>query len=219
MTIIVGEELALIREAIAELCRTQLGCNVIGICGDGTTAMQLIDERKPDVALLDLNLPDLLTLEIVRRLRVTQAQTKVLVMSARRDRKTVLEALRAGAAGYVLKSAPPEQLREALRQTTRGVVYVSTFVEIGKIFSSSSKRPTDDPVDSLSAREYQVFSLLVDGARAKEIAARLSLSPKTVDTYRASLMRKLDIHDVAGLVKFSMLREAAPAVLAAAQRT
>jgi DNA-binding NarL/FixJ family response regulator len=209
VTIIVGEELALIREAIAELCRSQLACDVIGQCSDGTSALRLIEQHKPDVALLDLSLPDLFTLEIVRRLRVSQAHTKVLVMSTRRDRKTVLEALRAGAAGYILKSAPPDQLREAFRQIGRGVVYVSALLEIGKMFSSPNKRPTDDPIDSLSAREYQVFSLLVDGARAKEIAARLSLSPKTVDTYRASLMRKLDIHDVAGLVKFSMLRETA----------
>jgi DNA-binding NarL/FixJ family response regulator len=81
---------------------------------------------------------------------------------------------------------------------------------MGKIFSTR-KGPADDPIDQLSAREYQVFTLLVDGTRAKEIAARLELSPKTVDTYRASLMRKLDIHDVAGLVKFAIQRELAPA--------
>jgi DNA-binding NarL/FixJ family response regulator len=122
----------------------------------------------------------------------------------------VLETLRSGAAGYILKSGSVEQLREAFRQIERGTVYVSPLLEMGKIFSTR-KGPADDPIDQLSAREYQVFTLLVDGTRAKEIAARLELSPKTVDTYRASLMRKLDIHDVAGLVKFAIQRELAPA--------
>jgi DNA-binding NarL/FixJ family response regulator len=84
---------------------------------------------------------------------------------------------------------------------------VSPQLELNKIFSSNQKSSAEDPLDMLSAREYQVFSLLVEGVRAKEIAARLELSPKTVDTYRASLMRKLDIHDVAGLVKFAIQRD------------
>jgi DNA-binding NarL/FixJ family response regulator len=210
VNIILGEELPLIREALAELCRAALGCDVVAQCGDGATALDLILLHKPDVALLELGLPDLHTLEIVRRLRQDLANTRVLVMSVRRDRKTVLETLRSGAAGYILKSGSVEQLREAFRQIERGTVYVSPLLEMGKIFSTR-KGPADDPIDQLSAREYQVFTLLVDGTRAKEIAARLELSPKTVDTYRASLMRKLDIHDVAGLVKFAIQRELAPA--------
>ena len=130
-------------------------------------------------------------------------------MSTRRDRKTVLEALRCGAAGYILKSGPPQQLSDALRQIRSGGVYVSPLLEFGKMFSANNKRPGPDPFDALSAREYQVFNLLVEGVRAKEIAKRLQLSPKTVDTYRASLMRKLDIHDVAGLVRFALNRDAA----------
>ena len=92
-------------------------------------------------------------------------------------------------------------------QILDGGIYVSPQLELNKIFGPGQKSAPDDPLEMLSAREYQVFTLLVEGIRAKEIAARLELSPKTVDTYRASLMRKLDIHDVAGLVKFAIQKD------------
>jgi DNA-binding NarL/FixJ family response regulator len=149
----------------------------------------------------------LFTLEIVKRVHAAKLKTKILVLSTRRDRKTVVEALRCGVAGFLLKSAPSSQMLEAFEQVLDGSVYVSPQLELSKIFTSNSKNSPEDPIDGLSAREYQVFSFLVEGVRAKEIAARLELSPKTVDTYRASLMRKLDIHDVAGLVKFAIQRD------------
>jgi DNA-binding NarL/FixJ family response regulator len=96
---------------------------------------------------------------------------------------------------------------DAFGQIVEGGVYVSPEIELDKVFGGGQKPVPDDPLQTLSAREHQVFSLLCEGVRAKEIAARLALSPKTVDTYRASLMRKLDIHDVAGLVKFAIQRD------------
>jgi DNA-binding NarL/FixJ family response regulator len=101
-------------------------------------------------------------------------------------------------------------MAEALSQFTQGGIYVSPQIEVMSLFGETNGRNhADDPLESLSSREFQVFSLLVEGIRAKEIAARLSLSPKTVDTYRSSLMRKLDIHDVAGLVKYAIRRDLA----------
>jgi DNA-binding NarL/FixJ family response regulator len=167
----------------------------------------MIETHQPDLAVLDLNLVDLFTLEIVKRVRAAGLKTKILVLSTRRDRKTVVEALRCGVSGFLLKSAPSSQMLEAFEQVLDGSVYVSPQLELNKIFTSNPKTAPEDPIDALSAREYQVFSFLVEGVRAKEIAARLELSPKTVDTYRASLMRKLDIHDVAGLVKFAIQRD------------
>jgi DNA-binding NarL/FixJ family response regulator len=108
---------------------------------------------------------------------------------------------------FLLKSGPSHQLLEAFEQILDGGIYVSPGLELDKLFSPGQKSGPADPIESLSAREHQVFSFLVEGIRAKEIAARLELSPKTVDTYRASLMRKLDIHDVAGLVKFAIQRD------------
>jgi len=199
--------LTLVREGLAALCEAQPHLRVIGQCSEGAVALRLIEERQPDIAVLDLNLPDLFTLEVVRRVRETNSPTKIVVLSTRRDRKTVVEALRCGVSAFLLKSGPSHQLLEAFGQILDGGIYVSPELELNKIFCPGQKPSAEDPLQSLSAREYQVFSLLCEGVRAKEIAARLALSPKTVDTYRASLMRKLDIHDVAGLVKFAIQRD------------
>lgn len=207
VTVLVAEELMLVREGLVRLCEATRGYTVVAQCSDGAKALQIIRERQPDIAVLDFNLPEMFTLEVVRRLRIQGSQTRILVISTRRDRKTVLEALRCGASGYLLKSGPASQIAEAFQLLAQGGVYVSPLLEANKIFNTPQKRVSGDPIENLSAREYQVFSLLIDGIRAKEIAARLDLSPKTVDTYRASLMRKLDIHDVAGLVKFAIQRE------------
>ena len=206
-SILLADDLVLVREGLAALCQAQPGFRVVGQCSEGSVALRLIETQRPDIAVLDLSLPDLFTLEIVRRVREANLPTKIVVLSIRRDRKTVVEALRCGVNAFLLKSAPSIQLLEAFEQVLDGGIYVSPQLELHKIFSAGTKSSPEDPLEALSAREYQVFTLLVEGIRAKEIAARLELSPKTVDTYRASLMRKLDIHDVASLVKFAIKRD------------
>jgi DNA-binding NarL/FixJ family response regulator len=206
-SVLLADDLTLVREGLAALCAAHAQYQVVGLCSEGASALRMIESQKPDLAVLDLNLPDLFTMEIVRRVRDANLPTKIVVLSIRKDRKTVVEALRSGASGFLLKSAPSSELLEAMDQVLDGSIYVSPQLELHKIFSTNQKNQPDDPLDLLSAREYQVFSLLIEGVRAKEIAARLELSPKTIDTYRASLMRKLDIHDVAGLVKFAINRD------------
>jgi DNA-binding NarL/FixJ family response regulator len=206
-SILLADELTLIREGLAALCEAQPQYRVVAQCSEGASAMRLIEAQRPDIAVLDLNLPDLFTLELVKRLKDAGVHTKVVVLSTRRDRKTVVEALRCGVSAFLLKSGPSVQLLEAFAQVLDGGIYVSPELELNKIFCPGQKSAAEDPLEALSGREYQVFSLLCEGVRAKEIAARLTLSPKTVDTYRASLMRKLDIHDVAGLVKFAIQRD------------
>ena len=206
-SVLLADDLTLVREGLAALCAVHAQFKVMGQCSDGASALRMIETQKPDLAVLDLNLPDLFTMEIVRRVRDADLPTKIVVLSIRKDRKTGVEALRSGVSGFLLKSAPSSELLEAMDQVLDGSIYVSPQLELNKIFSTNHKNSPDDPLDLLSAREYQVFSLLIEGVRAKEIAARLELSPKTIDTYRASLMRKLDIHDVAGLVKFAINRD------------
>jgi len=206
-SILLADDLTLVREGLAALCESQPHLRVVGQCSEGAVALRIIEEQRPDIAVLDLNLPDLYTLEIVRRVKEANLPTRIVVLSTRKDRKTVVEALRCGVNAFLLKSGPSNQLLEAFDQILAGGVYVAPQLELDKVFAPGNKSAPDDPIEALSAREYQVFTFLVDGIRAKEIAARLELSPKTVDTYRASLMRKLDIHDVAGLVKFAIQRD------------
>lgn len=205
--IVLAEEMTLLREALKAWCETTGKYDVVGQCADGAAAVELIFEHQPEIAVLDLNLPKLFTLEAVRKVRSRNLPTRIVIMATREDRKTILEVLRSGANAIILKSGPAQHLLEAFQQVLEGGIYVSPTLELDKVFSAEIKPEPEDPLDKLSAREHQVFTLLVEGIRAKEIAARLDLSPKTVDTYRASLMRKLDIHDVASLVKFAIQRK------------
>lgn len=211
----IAEEVALFRDALSALCDSSPKYRCVGAASTGEAAWALIHRLRPRIAAVDLHLPGLHALEIAKRLtepqgvRLTQP-TKCILLSHASDRKSVLEALRSGAQGYLLKSDTRQHFFDCLEHVLDGGVYVSPSVNLRNLFNPSLLAPEDDPIGRLSSREYQVFSMLVDGVRAKEIAARLVLSPKTVDTYRASLMKKLDIHDVPGLVKFAIQRRLIP---------
>ena len=191
VSVLVAHHLTLVREGFAALCREQPQYRVVAQCAEGATALRLI-ESKPDIAILDLNLPVLFTLEIVRKVREAQISTRIVILSTSKNRKTVVEALRAGVNAFLLKSNPADQLRKAFEQVFAGGIYISPSLEIDEIFSRGQKSTSEDPFAALSPREYQVFSLFVEGTRAKEIGARLCLNPKTIDTYHANLIRKLD---------------------------
>jgi DNA-binding NarL/FixJ family response regulator len=203
-SILLADDLTLVREGLAALCHAEPTFRVVGQCAEGLAALRLIETQRPDIAVLDLNLSDVHTLELVRRVREANLPTRIVVLSTRRDRKTVVECLRCGVNAFLLKSAPWTQLMEAFDQVLDGGIYISPDLELERIFGLNGNGAAQDPLESLSAREHQVFSLLIEGFRNKDIAQRLELSPKTIDTYRASLMRKLDIHDLAGLVKFAI---------------
>jgi DNA-binding NarL/FixJ family response regulator len=203
---VIADEQSLFREALAALCERTGKYDVVGHCPDGEAAHAMIFSLRPQLAIVDIHLPRLFTFELISKIRQSSVPTRVVVLSTRADRKTVIEGLRCGASGFVMKSGPARNLLDALHQCLQGGIYLSPEIHLETIFISRQSAAPVDPLSQLSSREYQVFSLLVEGVRAKEIAARLDLSPKTVDTYRASLMRKLDIHDVAGLVKFAIGR-------------
>ncbi len=207
---IIAESLTLVREGFAALCEANGEFSVVAQCEDGEAGADAVIRHRPDIAVFDLNLARLFTLEAVRKIRRDGAPTKIVVIGVRRDRKTVMEVLRSGASAYLLKSGPSRHLFDAFQQIQDGGIYVSPLLNVEEIFLTPRRAGPDDPLEKLSAREYEVFTLLVEGIRAKEIAGRLNLSPKTVDTYRASLMRKLDIYDVAGLVKFAIHRNLIP---------
>jgi DNA-binding NarL/FixJ family response regulator len=164
-SILLADDLALVREGLAALCDTQPHLKVVGQCSEGAVALRIIESERPDIAVLDLNLTDLFTLEIVKRVREANIATRIVVLSTRKDRKTVVEALRSGVNAFLLKSCPSNQLLEAFDQILAGGIYVSPQLELDKIFAASGKAAPEDPIEALSAREYQVFTLLIDGIR------------------------------------------------------
>ncbi len=206
-TVVVADEETLLREGIAALCeRTEY--RVVGHCGDGRSAIELIYSLKPDIAVLDLLLPRLYALAVIRKLRLRGSTPKILVLSMRRDRKTVLEVLRSGANGYLLKSDQAECFLDALRGIRDGSIYVSPRFKLGDVFAARGAPPCPR-YDQLSPREHQVFMLLVQGFSGKEIADRLEISQKTVSIYRSHLMRKLNVRDLVGLVKYAIRKRLA----------
>lgn len=207
--ILLADELTLVREGLAAICNSVMGFRVVSQVGTAAAALEEIERLHPALALLDMGLTDLAATEVIRISRERGFRTRCAVLAARKDRKTILEVLRSGACGFILKTCSSAQMADALEQFSQGGIYVSPQIEVMSLFREGGGSSGEDPMEALSSREFQVFSLLVDGVRAKEIAARLALSPKTVDTYRSSLMRKLDIHDVAGLVKYAIRRDLA----------
>src|SRR5579872_1454224 len=196
-TLVLADDHAIVREGIASLCATN-GMQILGQCSEGPAALEMIGSLKPDFAILDLHMPGMTGVEVIRRLRMTGSTAKLLILSISREESTVMDALRAGADGYLLKDGPARHLLDAVSFVRDGGVYVSPLLRGAGMFTRADRRVTEDPLSSLSPREMEVFSYLVNGLRAKDIAELLDISPKTVDTYRASLMRKLNVHDLVG---------------------
>jgi DNA-binding NarL/FixJ family response regulator len=205
ITVVLADDHAIVREGIASLC-VSYGMSILGECSDGSAALDMILNRKPDFAILDLHMPGMTGVEVVRKLRASGSTAKLMILSISREETMVREALRAGADAYLLKDGPSRHLLDAMSFVHDGGVYVSPLLKGAGLFTRSEKAPATDPVGSLSPREMEVFSYLVNGLRAKDIADMLEISPKTVDTYRASLMRKLNVKDLVGLVKFAIER-------------
>ena len=205
ITLVLADDHAIVREGLASLCASN-GFRVLGQCADGTAAVQMILEEKPEFAILDLNMPVTSGIEVIRKLRAAGSVTKLMILSISRDESAVMEALRAGADAYLLKDGPSRHLLDAVTFVREGGVYVSPLLRGAGLFTKSERSAPEDPLAQLSPREMEVFSYLVNGLRAKDIADLLDISPKTVDTYRAGLMRKLNVHDLVGLVKFAIER-------------
>jgi DNA-binding NarL/FixJ family response regulator len=204
-TVVLADDHNIVREGIAALCAKE-GLRVLGQCSNGADAVEMISQLKPDFALLDMNMPVLTGVEVIRRLRANGCTTKLIILSISRQDATVTEAIRAGADAYLLKDGPSRHLMDAINFVRDGGIYVSPLLKGAGFFTQGETRRDADPLATLSPREMEVFSLLVNGRRAKDIADLLEISPKTVDTYRASLMRKLNVHDLVGLVKFAIER-------------
>jgi two-component system response regulator DegU len=203
LTLILADDHGIVREGVAAFCLARPEVSLLGQCSDGQEAVEMILARNPDFAVLDLEMPKLTGLEVIRRVREAGSKTRLIVLSISRDRDVIRELFRSGADGYVLKDGPSRHIFDAINYVRDGGQYLTPLLRRD---SADKKQEGPDPLASLSRREYEVFTLLVDGVRPKDIAKSLEISPKTVDTYRANVMRKLEIDGVAGLVKFAIRR-------------
>ncbi len=203
LTLVLADDHGIVREGIAAFCKSRPDITILGQCSDGEQALEMILERKPDFAVLDLNMPKLSGLDIVRGVRQANIRTKLIVLSINRDDAIIQELFRSGADGYVLKDGPARHLFDAINFILDGGQYLTPLLRRDSLEKSSQK---PDPLALLSKREYEVFTLLVDGMRPRDIAKMLEISPKTVDTYRANIMRKLEVEGIASLLRFAIQR-------------
>lgn len=203
ITLVLADDHGIVREGIAAFCNSRPELKILGQSSDGAEAVDLILSLKPDFAVLDLNMPKLSGLEVIRRVRQAKSETKLIVLSISRDENIIRDLFRSGANGYLLKDGPARHLFDAINYVQDGGQYLTPLIRRESI---DTKREKKDPLAMLSKREFEVFSFLVEGMRPKDIAKILEISPKTVDTYRANIMRKLEVDGIAGLVRFAIQR-------------
>jgi len=204
LRIILADDHALVRAGIRLLIESIPDVEVAGEAGNGQEALELIERTSPDIALLDLAMPELSGLGVTERLGRDFPDVKVIILSMHQSPEFVMHALRSGADGYIVKDAATSELSAAIHAVARGESYLSPAVSRVVISNSLERADQPKPVEELTARQRQVLRLLVEGATMKEIAFTLGVSIKTVEAHRAQLMDRLKIHDVPGLVRYAM---------------
>jgi len=204
--IVVADDHALVREGIRRVLDEEPGFEVVAEVADGESALRRVSELEPDVVVLDISMPGLSGLDVARRLREEHPGVRALILSMHDDTEYVLRAVRAGAAGYLLKDdAGPQLLRQAVRAVHAGDSFFSPAVAT-RLTDALRADPaaSEDPLGPLSARELEVLRLVAGGRSNKQIATELGISRRTVESHRESLMRKLGIRTVAGLTRFAL---------------
>lgn len=204
--VLLADDHAVMRDGLKALLSATADLEVVGEVGNGREAVRLAAELKPDVVIMDVAMPELNGIEAVRMLREQRPDARIVMLSMHSDAEHVYRALEAGAAGYLLKESAGEEVVSAVRTVCLGRQYLSRALAVRERRSV----PRESPLASLSARERQVLQLVVEGQSSADIAARLHLSPKSVDTYRSRLMKKLGVADVTALVKFAVQHRLTP---------
>ena len=205
--VLVADDHAIIREGLRVMLGNQPDMEVLAIATNGREAIHRVDESKPDVAIIDISMPELNGIEAIQQILPRHPDLKVIVLSIHETKPYVYRALKAGARGYLIKETAGVEVVEAVRAVYRGERYLSR--RIADLLMDLSFRQLEtsieiNPLEALSLREREILQLVAEGKTSQEIAERLSISPKTVDTYRSRLMHKIGVDDVAGLVRFAI---------------
>lgn len=203
--VMIADDHTVVRQGIRNVLEEVDGLEVVGEAGDGNEALELARKLRPDVVLLDVTMPGRTGLEVTRDLRSDEIESGILILSMHDDPEYVLQAVRAGADGYVLKDVTPAELRKAIQTVHEGREYfaerVTHQLSVG-LRAELEREQRKSRLESLTARETEVLVHVAEGLTNREIAEKLEISPRTVETHRERLMTKLRIRTVAGLTRF-----------------
>lgn len=209
--VLLADDHGLVRAGLRALLERLPRVEVVGEAGDGREALQQIESLRPDVALMDIGMAGMNGLEATTRATREHPRVRILILSMHTSEEYVLQALRAGAAGYLLKGALTAELEVAIGAVAAGGTYLSPAVSkhvvadyVRRLGEDSATDAIESPYRDLTPRQREILQLVAEGHSSKEIAQTLEIGVKTVETYRSELMERLDIHDVAGLVRYAI---------------
>jgi len=211
--ILLADDHRVVREGFRALLESEPDFEIVAETGDGLDAVRLVEQHKPHVLVVDLMMPGLNGLEVARQISQRVARTRIVVLSMHANEAYVLEALKNGASAYVLKDASAAELVRAVREALAGRRYLSPPLSEPAIESYIQRAKTSDSLDlydTLTNREREVFQLAAEGHTNNEIASRLFISPRTVETHRANVMHKLGLRSQTDLVRFALQRGILP---------
>ena len=204
--VVLADDHTLVRAGMRALLEKLPGVEVVGEANDGREALTLVKRLRPDVVLMDITMPGLNGLEAAARIAVEFKESRVIILSMHDNEEYYWRALKAGAAGYLLKKAATAELATALQRVLRGEIYLSREVSsrLLKKFPWQGAVDRKSPLEQLTARQREILQLIAEGQNTKGIADLLKVSPKTVEYHRMKLMAGLNVHDIPGLVRFAL---------------
>lgn len=203
--VLIADDHTLVRESLVSVLNASGECQVVGEAADGVQAIEKALALRPDVVIVDVSMPHLNGVEVVRRLRAELPESRTLVLTMHEDEEYVLHMVRAGASGYLVKDSPTTELIAAVRSLRDGRAYFGPTA--AKVLAEQIHRPDkaiEDPYGRLTAREREVFHLVVEGLTTKAIAARLEISTKTAENHRARVLEKLGAKNTAEVVRYAV---------------
>lgn len=204
--VLIVDDQQMIREGISLILKSHPDIEVVGEAANGREALAKVEETQPDVVLMDISMPELNGIDATAMVKRRFPKVKVLTLTVHDAEGYILQLLRAGASGYIVKKAAGDELVEAIRSVHRGDYYLHPTVtrQVIEEYMRQMREGTRGPEDLLTARERQIVQLAAEGYKNREIAERLNISLKTVETHRANIMQKLNISDRVELVRYAI---------------
>jgi len=202
--VLIADDHEVVAEGLKHVVAAQSDFTVVGSVQDGRTAVQRTHELEPDIVVMDIAMPGMNGIEATRAIHERNPRTRVIILSMHSNHEYLYRALQAGASAFIVKRSAARELVEAIHAVHAGGHYFSPQIANRVAGRYAGRGASQDPLHTLSAREREVLQLLAEGKGVGDIADALHLSPKTIETYRAHLYQKLDIHDLPGLVRFAI---------------